>query len=366
MNEYIQMQRRYAAHIILLVGKFEELPLAKKWGELQSHLPHIQTVGAALEAQVAHTDDNEVLTLTLQFALNIAPYLSRQREINHPEWLAAGLTASEKLGDRKSAAYLWNELGSHYTATGDKKKALEQYQQALALWRELAQPKEEAATLNNLGRIYFNLRDNNKALESYQQALTIYQTLDDPSGKALTLKNLGRLHSQLAAKETEQALTYYQESLALSRRDQASDSDRRDAAYTLNDLGFVYFNQLKELAKALEYYQQALELHRELGNKHGEAVTLHTLGEVYSKTDPKKALTYYQEALPLRRAVYDRWGEANTLSGIGKLYRDLDQLKEAITYLSQAVAIEEESGHYALAKDRQLLAELKGLGAASP
>jgi hypothetical protein len=114
MNEYTQMQRRYAAHIIMLVGKFEELSLAQKWGQLQPHLTHIQTVGDALTAQVvAETEDNEVLVLTRQFALNIAPYLSRQREIHHPEWLTAGLTASEKLGERENVAYLLDELGSY-------------------------------------------------------------------------------------------------------------------------------------------------------------------------------------------------------------------------------------------------------------
>ena len=58
------------------------------------------------------------------------------------------------------------------------------------------------------------------------------------------------------------------------------------------------------------------------GDRAGEAWrpsrTLNNIGSVYDALgDKKKALAFYNQALPLRRDVGDRAGEATTLNNIG-------------------------------------------------
>lgn len=54
----------------------------------------------------------------------------------------------------------------------------------------------------------------------------------------------------------------------------------RQKALICSYLGFVY-NALGDKQKALDYYEQALTLMRAVGDKYGEATTLHNIGMIY-------------------------------------------------------------------------------------
>jgi Flp pilus assembly protein TadD len=49
----------------------------------------------------------------------------------------------------------------------------------------------EATTLNNLGSVYDDLGEKAKALEYYEQALPLRRQVGDKGGEAATLNNLG-------------------------------------------------------------------------------------------------------------------------------------------------------------------------------
>ncbi|MEC4867660.1 MAG: tetratricopeptide repeat protein, partial [Jaaginema sp. PMC 1078.18] len=68
-------------------------------------------------------------------------------------------------------------------------------------------------------------------------------------------------------------------------------------AATLNNIGGVY-DSLGEKQQALDYYNQALPIHRVVGNRQMEAATLNNIGLVYSELGEKQqALDYYNQAL---------------------------------------------------------------------
>jgi tetratricopeptide (TPR) repeat protein len=72
---------------------------------------------------------------------------------------------------------------------------------------------------------------------------------------------------------------------------------------TLNNIGGVYFT-IGQPQKTLEYYNQALPILREVGNRDGVATTLSNIGVVYSSIgQPQKTLEYYNQALPILREV---------------------------------------------------------------
>ena len=64
--------------------------------------------------------------------------------------------------------------------------------------------------------------------------------------------------------------------------------------------------------KALNY-QQALVIHREVGDRSGEGTTLNNIGTIYDNLGQQdEALDTYQQALAIRREVGDRYGEGVT------------------------------------------------------
>ncbi len=133
--------------------------------------------------------------------------------------------------------------------------------------------------------------------------------------------------------QSQEALNYYQQALPISRE----VGDRPGEAVTLNNLGTVYTN-IGQPQEALNYYQQALPIRREVGDRPGEARTLNNLGAVYRRIgQPQEALNYYQQALPIMREVGDRPGEAVTLNNLGFLLEAEEQPQLAIIFFKQSV-----------------------------
>jgi tetratricopeptide (TPR) repeat protein len=111
---------------------------------------------------------------------------------------------------------------------------------------------------------------------------------------------------------------------------------------------------------ALSYYEQALPIFREVGDRAGEAKTLNNIGAVYyARRDGQAALFYFEQALPIRREVGDRAGEAVTRYNIAMVHRDAGRLSEAIAELDLVVALDEAVQHPDLDADRAMLDQVR-------
>jgi len=99
---------------------------------------------------------------------------------------------------------------------------------------------------------------------------------------------------------------------------------------------------LKQSREALQRYDEALGIYRNVGDRLGEANTLKAIGDVLQFLDQRsEALQRYDEALGIYRNVGARLGEANTLLGLGSLQDDPEQ---AMVYFLNAQGIFEQIG----------------------
>jgi len=160
----------------------------------------------------------------------------------------------------------------------------------------------------------------------------------DVQCQGVTLINLGWAEARLGDKP--KALSYYEQALPLQKQ----VGDRLGEAIALNNIGRVY-DALGDKPKALSYYEQALSLQKQVGNRLGEAATLNNIGHVYSDLGDKlKALSYYEQALPLQRQVGDREGEGATLNNIGQVYSALGDKPKALSYFEQTLPLRKQVG----------------------
>ena len=73
-----------------------------------------------------------------------------------------------------------------------------------------------------------------------------------------------------------------------------------------------------EPRKAIEYYEQALKIAQEIGDRRGEGADLGNLGNAYADLgETRKAIEYYEQALKIAREIGDRRGEGNGLGNLG-------------------------------------------------
>ncbi|MGA2338920.1 MAG: tetratricopeptide repeat protein [Terracidiphilus sp.] len=340
----------------------------------------------ALAAQIAQHEQNlaqarsskNVRQQVSEFNYLGALYYSAGQLEKALDYLNQALPIEQKYSSLLGQATTLNTMGRVYTDLGQEDKALTLLNQALPLWRALPSRAGEADTLNNIGKVYNNLGQHDDALKYLNQSLAIWHEVNAPpaaappvatspaapsagnapsspapaqtasassflatasiNGEASTLDNLGRTWSDMG--DGQKALDYFNQALPLFR----NLGERNGEALLLNDTGPAYA-ALGQKQKALDVYNQAIALWRKLGNRQGEALTINNIGRLYNDLgEHQTALDYYNQALPIWREVGNRSGEALALSDIGRAYADLGQPAKALDFQTQALPIFRDVG----------------------
>jgi tetratricopeptide (TPR) repeat protein len=236
------------------------------------------------------------------------------------------------LRDNRNGITLGN-LGLAYSGLGENRKAIEYYEQALKISREIGDRKKEGIWLGDLGNAYRDLGETRKAIEYYEQTLKIFREIGDRKREGAGLGNLGNAYSDLG--KIRKAIEYYEQALKIAREIE----DRKREGIWLGNLGIAY-SHMVETRKAIEYYEQALKTAKEIGDRKREGVWLGNLGIVYRHLgEPKKAIEYYEQAIKIFKEVCDRNGEGFWLENLGLAYSDLGEHRKAIEFLKQSLAI---------------------------
>ena len=82
-------------------------------------------------------------------------------------------------------------------------------------------------------------------------------------------------------------------------------------------MGSSYY-VLGQYERAIELYQQSLDLATEISDRRGEANSLGNLGSSYHALGQyERAIEFYQQSLDLATEISDRRGEANSLGNLG-------------------------------------------------
>jgi tetratricopeptide (TPR) repeat protein len=106
------------------------------------------------------------------------------------------------------------------------------------------------------------------------------------------------------------------------------------------------FRLVGDFSEALDLQQQALDLARQIGDRHGEAECLGALGLIYQNmNDLVRALSYYEMALAIRQRTGDQKGEIRDLLNFGNLQRMSEEFDHAIKTAERVLEIARE-GEY--------------------
>ncbi len=149
---------------------------------------------------------------------------------------------------------------------------------------------------------------------------------------------LGLLHENLGY--YNRSLLYHNNALRIHKE----LGDRVGMAKDYSNIGLVYY--LKgQLDDALQYYKKALEIDEELKDRVGMAKGYNNIGLVYYlKGQLDDALQYYKKALEIDEELGDWVGMAKDYSNIGLVYYRKGQLDDALQYYKKALKIDEELG----------------------
>ena len=162
-------------------------------------------------------------------------------------------------------------------------------------------------------------------------AQTIAQTADQRKVEADRLLQQG--NQQFQVSQFEAALQSWQQALVIYRE----IKDRLGEGNALGSLGLAYDSR-GNYAKAIEYQEQSLAIARKLKDRLGEGNALGNLGNAYlSLGNYAKAIKYQEQRLTIARETKRRLGESNALGNLGNAYLSLGNYARAIDYYEQSL-----------------------------
>nr|WP_290221107.1 CHAT domain-containing tetratricopeptide repeat protein [Trichocoleus desertorum] len=192
----------------------------------------------------------------------------------------------------------------------------------------------EAAYLNQQGYDQFRQGQPQEALATFQKAIAVFKATGAKAGEAQSLNHIANVY-HYSLRQYPKALEFYQQALKLRQQ----IGDREGEWATLADMGVAYGEQ-GQYTKALEFYQKALGIIQQLGDRNSEKLRLNEIASVYFRLGQyPQALEAYQQVLKLQREGSDREGEGTTLGNVGVVYVNLGQYAKALEAYRQALAI---------------------------
>ena len=252
--------------------------------------------------------------------------------------------------ERVAAGWSFSDIGASYLAMGNAKAALDYFEHARQAGLAEGERQLEAAGFTHLGGAFIQLGNAQRAVEFYEQALGIHRrigamfTEGHPEwkaarhGESTDLTGLGLAYADLS--DARRAIGYYEQAVAISRE----IGDRGGEGYDLGNMGNAYL-ELGDARRAIGCYEHALTIRREIGDQRGEGNDLTNLGNAYAELgDVRRAIGFYEKALVIHQEIGDRSGEGYDLGNLGEAHRRLDETQLAIGYFEQALAIHQEIG----------------------
>ncbi|MEG3930226.1 tetratricopeptide repeat protein [Microcoleus sp. T3_B1] len=297
------------------------------------------------EAEILKTHpellDNGLVAVMLEEAERLREF----GELNNANWLMnwagilLGMNESTSVAvTRKAEADRLLEQGIQQFNISQFGEALQSWEQALTIYREIEYRQGEANSLGNLGTAYYSLGQYQKAIAFHKQHLKISREIGDRQGEANSLGNLGNAYDSLG--QYQRAIAFHEQSLEISRE----IGDRQGEAHSLGNLGNAY-DSLGQFHRAIEFHQQCLKISREIGDRQGEANSLGNLGNAYTSLGQyHRAIEFHEQYLEISREIRYRQGEAISLGNLGSAYKSLGQFHRALEFHQQCLESSREIG----------------------
>lgn len=242
-----------------------------------------------------------------------------------------GRRGDGRRGNRAALARALRAEGLCRDRMAEYNEALELFERALPIWREVGDVRAEAEMLIQIARSCYHMGAYDRALQSAMAALGLNRAGGDRGNESRAVNQIGNVH--YARREYRQAREYYLQCLAIDEE----IGDRDGAAAVRVNVGLADM-KLGSYDEAIEQFRGALEAMRKTGNRVNEAFALNNIGSVLRQLGRfEEAVPYYRKALTIRRRLGLRRHVVNSLYSLGYLSRAAGDPVRACRFLREAL-----------------------------
>jgi CHAT domain-containing protein/TPR repeat protein len=326
-----------------LKGSHAQTPPSTPPESLDTSL-YVDSLNAALKRFVAATPPStQDSSAVRRWAEPLQRYtieqtVTRTRPDEAADWLERTGAAWSALQDSSRLASALGRRGVATYVSGDTREAVDLFQRAADLHRELGNLNIAGRALNNVGVTLERLGEYKRALTTLQEAVDIFRSLEDTERVAWGLTHIGNIREEQG--EYALAEACYREALAIHR----DLGNAAGEAAALHNVGLAIHDQ-DRLDEALSYFKQALALNREQGDRESIALNLMSIGSIQRKQGRLDAArASVQEALALQREINDRARVPISLNSLGLIAVAEGRTQEALDRFRTALIRSREVG----------------------
>lgn len=343
------------------------LSAAIVWGIGQEEGSHLfdDSLSANIQSELAHFHTIEHSNKTIEKITALKNIGASYHRINafdsavHYYDLGARWAFENKKSELFSS--LKYNLSLVYLKQGMYREALEAALIALETDKTLKNTDNIASSLNSVALIYQEWGIYDKALEYRLQSIQMSEDANNPVELANGHFNLGSLYVKIG--KPDQAMTYFLQAQAKYQslvQENPSDSQlKQGVSESIYSIGGIYLYQ-EAYQKALELFNQALDIKNGLADKVGIGNCYHQIGLIhFLQNEFEQARQNYFLALQYKNGVNDQKGIALVYYRIGDLYYHWTKYAQSETFLQKSSAVAKRMGdHEILQADYELLYQI--------
>lgn len=255
---------------------------------------------------------------------------SMNRPVDALNSLMQALEIARSTEDIAHEAQWLGSIGEALWKFDQREDAIQAVEQAIDAAGRAKDVDLQAGMMSLLGQIYLAERNIRQSVEHYQDALELYRQLGRQDEEVSVLSQLGTM--AMDVNQVQDAMELYSEAL-----DVAAVSGQRPAAVRL-------YGRLARLAQrqgdadaALDALTQAVEIAETTDQPALLNQALQHLAVAQDAADHPDALNTYEQALRLSREVGDEYGETLMLTNVGARLLKQDARRDAVEVLEHAV-----------------------------
>jgi signal transduction histidine kinase len=245
------------------------------------------------------------------------------------------IALSPKVSDPLKRGNALIGIGIANDKIGNYDEALSYYFLALKTYETLKNDRKIAGTLKNIGSTYREFKNFGKSLEFLFQALQKMQLLKDSAGMADIYNDIGIVYLQ-------------QDSIALSIHNLekiAGPFSRFPAddvkAYAFNNLADAY-EKAKRYQDALRYYQSSLALEKKLNDQYAVAIMEGNIGELYTRMGKTgEAIRHAKKGLALAKTLRSNFVFQSLYGNLAEIYTAGNNFTAALACRNQQVSYQD-------------------------
>ncbi len=237
------------------------------------------------------------------------------------------LRLCREMGDRHREARSLNDLGIVADSQADYITSRSHYEHCLRLAREIGDQHSEGNALLNLGAVYADQGNYAETRTVIEQALRIFRESGDRRNEGIALENLGdnaRMQGDLVT-----ARRYYEQTLRICRE----IGDKQGESYMLSNLGLLA-HQRGDDQVARSLCEQALQIAEAMGDSRARGQALVYLGHALTGLEfLAEAIEMYQQALHLYREIDLVHLSMDVLAGLARVALMQGNIDQAVAYV---------------------------------